>query len=78
MPDIPHFCVGDDLHPMHGVKHSAQVLIELVKLVELLVAPGVPEDAVREDQIIRGIEGGFVSEIHVAVKLSSCHSCYNT
>lgn len=54
-----NFCVYDDLQAV-GVENAADVHVELVKLVDGLSCAHVPQHAVVENQVVRGVEGGAV------------------
>lgn len=54
-----NFCVYDDLQAV-GVENAADVHVELVKLVDGLSCAHVPQHAVVEHQVVRGVEGGAV------------------
>ena len=55
-----HLCVANYLQAI-GMKNSTKSLIKFVKLVNLLGGPVVPENTVRQDQVICRVEGSPVS-----------------
>lgn len=54
-----NFGVYDDLQAV-GMKHTADVHVELVKLVDGLSRAHIPQHAVVQDQVVCGVEGGTV------------------
>ena len=47
------------------MKDSTERLVQFIKLVYLSGSPAVPQDAVRQHQLVRGVEGGPVPAVGV-------------
>jgi len=57
-----HFRVDNDLETV-GMKHTAHVGIELVKLVDRLAAVDLPQDTVVEYKFVRRVKRGAVPRV---------------
>lgn len=60
-----NFCVDDDFKAV-WMKHSTDVHVELVKLVDGLSRAHIPQHTVIQHQVVRWVEGGAVSLVVVS------------